>query len=339
MDSYTLEVSQDDIPRGIAFQGRGHPMLRGNDQSKAGILGLTKAPTYGILYTSWQTFLDKRRSPAHAQTQRRINTRYTSVFNNAPWDQITKAAVTEYIDSLDVSNCTANTIIGQLTYCFNYHVELGAIDYNPLAKMRRFGHEPAKPYVPPEEDLNKLLAHMSHEWPERVLLADFALETGCRIGEAVDTKFRPSDKWLGWADCRLQEDQPLVRLWTAKSGKSTWIEADMPISRDLARRLMEWKSRGEGDGEHVFPWAYSSLKRWIKRCCIEVKIKPFGWHSLRHFFAHYLASQDISTRDIQLGLRHKSIQITERYLQGIQPSHDLVKHTFKREVCRAAIQA
>jgi integrase len=302
-------------------------MHRSVNQGNKGMVGLTKVQTWGMLSKEWLAFLDKHRSPAHAGASRRISARL-SVFNKVPWDQITKQMVMAHIDSLGVTNCVTNSFIGNMTHCFNYHLGLGVIDRNPLDKLPRLPHDPKTPYVPSEKDINTLLSHVSPESPEKALLCDFALETGLRIGEVVDTRLRPLDKVLRWEDCHLQGDKPTVRLWTKKSGRSTWVEADMPISRSMAVRLMERKLQSKG--EHVFPWTYSSLKRWLKRSCISAGIKPFGWHSFRHFFAHYLAEQDIPTRQIQLGLRHKSIAITERYLQGIMPSHDLVNYTFQR---------
>jgi integrase len=290
-------------------------------------------PTYGGLNEVWHGYIEINRSRAYSDTQGRIHTRCSSHFDSWPWYEVTKSAVLTYLDSLPMSNNSRNTVIGNITTCFSHFVRRDVLPYNPLDKIPKYGHEPAKPYTPPVEDMTKLLAHIGRsQRADRLLVDDVCLETGCRIGEIVDTKLRPSDKWLRWVDCRLQQDPPLLRLWTKKSGKSSWIEADMPISSGLAARLMEWKLQGMHDGEHVFPWSYSALKRWLKQCCIEAKIKPFGWHSFRHFFAHYLASQDISDKSIQLALRHKNITMTQRYLQSLKPSHDLVKHTFKRDL-------
>lgn len=336
-----MNIEKRVTKRGVSYRGRvaGETLQAPKRKDVADWVAETRIksklpdqPTRGELYRQWQDYITVNRSKAYSESQRRVHKRVTSHFDGWPWFEVTKSAVLSYLDSLPLTHRSRNEAIGNLTTPFNHFVRRDILPYNPLDKIERYGHESARPYVPPVADMNKLLDCASTEHPERVLVMDVALETGCRIGEIVYTGLRPSDKWLRWEDCELSTEEPVIRLWTAKSGKSTWLEAWMPISKELAVRLKEWKLRGVGDGEHVFPWTYTALKRWLKQCCIKARIKPFGWHSFRHFFAHYLAMHDIPDKQIQLGLRHKSVAMTQRYLQSLKPSHDLVKHTFKRDL-------
>ena len=55
----------------------------------------------------------------------------------------------------------------------------------------------------------------------------------------------------------------------------------------------------------------------MKKLCEKAKVKPFGFHSIRHLSASILYHKGYSVSVIQAFLRHKSPTTTNRYLQSL----------------------
>ena len=55
----------------------------------------------------------------------------------------------------------------------------------------------------------------------------------------------------------------------------------------------------------------------MRRLCDKAKVKPFGFHAIRHLTASTLFNQGYDVGVIQSILRHKSPNTTERYLESI----------------------
>ena len=58
----------------------------------------------------------------------------------------------------------------------------------------------------------------------------------------------------------------------------------------------------------------------MRGICQRAGIPRYGYHTIRHFVASYLFDKKkVSLPVISKLLRHKNLQITERYLQAIDP--------------------
>ena len=57
----------------------------------------------------------------------------------------------------------------------------------------------------------------------------------------------------------------------------------------------------------------------MKRLCELAKVKPFGFHAIRHLTASILHRKGYELGAIQAILRHHSPSTTERYLRRISP--------------------
>ncbi len=93
-----------------------------------------------------------------------------------------------------------------------------------------------------------------------------------------------------------------IRLWTRKR-KGGNLEFDwMPMTQELKTTLLSWlevrMSQPEVDAEHIFvcldktpfcdqyygkPFAYR--QHFMRRICKKAKVKPFGFHAIRHLAA------------------------------------------------------
>ena len=89
-------------------------------------------------------------------------------------------------------------------------------------------------------------------------------------------------------------------------------------------RLRQWQYR-QGKGNHVFtcpvePYIgqpYKTAAHVMKRLCAKAKVKPFGFHAIRHLAATILAQEGKSLFAIQHALRHEKQTTTDRYLHSL----------------------
>ncbi len=195
---------------------------------------------------------------------------------------------------------------------------------NPIKAVSRFAQNKKERAVPTVEDFKKAVDACDTD-QDRLMLWAY-LQTGARREEL----FR-----LGWRDVDLVGKR--VRLRWRKNQKGGWEEQWIPVKG----WLVDWLKRHQKvTGLHKFVFLnfnnsedprnwlpYLHRQHWLDNVCKRAKIKPFGFHGLRHLFASLLAAENTPLVDIQHMLRHKSINTTARYI------HQLKKEN--REVLRA----
>jgi len=172
-------------------------------------------------------------------------------------------------------------------------------------------------YVPSEEDFWKV--YETAEGQDQIMLLAF-LHLAGRRGEI----FR-----LTWADVDFGNRR--VRLWTRKRTDGTFEYDWLPMTTELRKSLMWWwEQRPIKDSPYVFlsidemecnrenygnPFKYRQY--FMRKLCDDVKVKRFGFHSIRHLSASILYKLGYEVAVIQSILRHKSPGTTERYLKSI----------------------
>ena len=62
---------------------------------------------------------------------------------------------------------------------------------------------------------------------------------------------------------------------------------------------------------------YKTAAHVMKRLCAKAKVKPFGFHAIRHLAATILAQEGKSLFAIQHALRHEKQTTTDRYLHSL----------------------
>jgi integrase len=79
--------------------------------------------------------------------------------------------------------------------------------------------------------------------------------------------------------------------------------------------------------------SFTSRQHAMKRWCNRVGIKAFGWHAIRHFTATTLFNKGYPVANIQVILRHKSPNTTERYLHkmGLNFVREALEEGLKRD--------
>ncbi|MCL2790860.1 MAG: site-specific integrase [Desulfobulbus sp.] len=180
---------------------------------------------------------------------------------------------------------------------------------NPFAKVEKFASERVERYVPTLEDFWKVFNTIGGD-QDRLMLYCY-LQTGARRDEL----FR-----LTWADVDFFRKR--IRLSWRKNKVGEWRSQWLSVKDDLLDWLMRHQKKGCKPNELVFVsqqnLAYQYRQHWLKRVCRKAKVKPFGFHGIRHLFASILASENVPLVEIQYMLRHTSLATTQHYIHRLK---------------------
>lgn len=194
-------------------------------------------------------------------------------------------------------------------------------DVNPFRSVDKFPEKRSPRYVPSEDDFWKV--YNVAEGQDQIMLLTY-LHLAARRMEIFN---------LTWADIDFGNNQ--VRLWTNKREGGNQ-EADwLPMTTELREALMQWwQDRPVKDSPYVFvcldktPFCeqhygkpFKSRQRFMGRLCEKAKVKPFGFHSIRHLTASILYHKGYDVAVIQAILRHKSPTTTNQYLKSLGLEH------------------
>lgn len=187
---------------------------------------------------------------------------------------------------------------------------------NPFLGIPKF-REVRKPrYVPQEEDFWKVV-NVAEGQDKAMLLAFFYL--GARRGEI----FR-----LQWEDIDFKRNR--VRLGTCKTTDGSMRYDWIPLAADLRAALLHWfeirpyKTQwvftclDDTPSQHHNPGeAFRARAHFMKTICKRAKVKPFGFHAIRHLHASILFNEGSELSVVQRQLRHTNPNTTARYLRSL----------------------
>lgn len=214
------------------------------------------------------------------------------------------------------------------------------LDVNPCANIERMPHSAKPKDIPSEEEVLKMIMAADPATDERDLLL-CCIHTLGRIDELLR---------LTWQDVNFESR--VATLWTRKRKGGSYESDPMPMNQDLYDVLMKmWKIRKQ---EHWVFWnekandgngdRFKHRPKFMAGICKRAGIKPigsnkrkiprgkhkgdvedhplyYGFHSLRHFMASYLANKSkAGTQAISKLLRHKYLRTTEIYLHSVDES-------------------
>jgi integrase len=188
---------------------------------------------------------------------------------------------------------------------FNHGIERRWLDENPTAGIKFYPIKKKAKYIPPFEDIERILQEATFE---QYLYLNVVIYSLGRIREINK---------LEWDD--LRGDHLILR--TRKSKNSDIVERKIPISGQLEFVLDEIPHVGE----YVFinprtQRRYDYRKGMMNGLCKRARVRKFGFHSLRHYGASKLASEGIPLTDIQALLGHQQVTTTAIYLQSLKKS-------------------
>lgn len=245
------------------------------------------------------------------RTEKHFNENHTLIKNLIQrWNgkkQITRDDVEDYLNEIaGDSKQKANKHLRLIKALFNAGISREWFDYNPANRIKPYPTTSGRRYVPPIKDIKKVL-NLANGLDKLYLLT--VIYTLARISEINRLK---------WNDVNLQESW--IGLWTRKAKNSNFTERRIPIGRGLKEVLRKLPK-----GEYVFTnpktnKPYVDRKKLLKGLCKRAKVKPFGYHALRHYGASRLMSEGVALTDIQKVLGHSRATTTDIYLRSINPN-------------------
>ena len=225
--------------------------------------------------------------------------------------------------SRDTSPYTANKELRYLRSLFNFgmHPNRFWLSKNPTSGISFFPVEKKIKYVPPKEDVLKVIS-----------LAD--PETQDYLWTIVFTMARMSEvNRLTWDDIDL-EGRYLV-LYTRKKRGGHLTPRKIPLSEQLFNLLHRRYLNRDNKKPWVFWHRYWSQqsRAWVegpyndrsgimKTLCDKANVRYFRYHALRHFGASLLAHSKTPLTSIQALLGHENLQTTILYLHSISGSEE-----------------
>lgn len=211
------------------------------------------------------------------------------------------------------------------------------VGVNPWQVTPKMPEERSPRYIPPISDFWQIIDMLEKsdeiaDQQDRVMLMTL-LHTAGRRNEIFNLKV-------------FDIDERRIRLWTRKrdggNHEANWI----PLTPTLKGLLSDWIKTRPVKGENVFVilkntpgnerfygQPFTNRQHFMRRICKRAKVKPFGFHAIRHLSASVLWNEGIDIKDVQLILRHMSQATTERYLHRLgllQPTGDRIGAALER---------
>lgn len=195
----------------------------------------------------------------------------------------------------------ANKDLRFIKALFNHGIDREWFFYNPAGRIKFYSVDKKQKYIPPKEDVQKVLAVVNDE-QRRYLLT--IIGTLARVNEINKLK-----------DTDIFEDYLVLR--TRKAKNSNLKERKIPLNSTL-KEIFKDKKEGYVFTRRGKPYGYRS--KFLKNACKKAKVKEFAYHNLRHYGASLLADAGVPITTIQFLLGHEKVTTTDIYLQAISTS-------------------
>ena len=205
---------------------------------------------------------------------------------------------------------------------------------NPFLSVKKFPEERQPRYVPSEEDFWNVYDQAAGQ--DQVMLLTY-LHLAARRSEVFQMKLSDVD----FVNNR-------VCLWTQKREGGHKEYDWLPMTSELRKALLAWSeerlTQKTDDKQHVFvcldetPFCekyygkpFLHRQHLMKRLCEKAKVKPFGFHAIRHLTASILYKKGYPLAIIQAILRHANPNTTARYIHrlGLQETRGALEEGLK----------
>ncbi len=218
-----------------------------------------------------------------------------------------------------VSPFTANNELRCLRGLFNFGIKRGWISTNPTRNISFLPVEKRIKYVPPKEDVLKVIMAADPETQDYLWAIK---ETMGRVSEI---------NRLTWPDVNF--DQRYVVLFTRKKKGGHLTPRKVPMTqrlfgvlscryshRDKSKPWVFWHRHWDRKKKEWVEGPYKERKTVMKSLCKRAGVKYFRYHPLRHLGASMLDGANVNLGSIQRILGHENRSTTEIYLHSIGES-------------------
>lgn len=250
--------------------------------------------------------IEIRRSKSHFLENKRLFETLMEQWGDSP--QITIDLVEEYLKEIaKTSKNLANKHLRLIKALFNYGIKRSWFTLNPTNGIDFFGVKRSKKYIPPVEDIDKVLALATEKQRKYLIIISL---TVARVREINNLK---------WEDINFPENYLILR--TRKAKNSDVVERKIPLTPKVREALLSLEHKGE----HVFTnprtgTKYDYRDKFLPNLCSRAGVKPFMYHALRHYGASKLSNAGVPLTDIQEILGHQRATTTDIYLQSLKNS-------------------
>ena len=218
----------------------------------------------------------------------------------------------------DISAITANKELRILRSLFNFGIQAPRhwIKENPTLGLQFFPIEKKEKYVPPKEDVIKVVMAADPD------TQDYLWTVICTMGRISEINR------LKWTDVNFQEKY--LVLYTRKKRGGHLTPRRIPMNQKLFDVLRRRHEGRDDDKPWVFwhrywsrkigDWAegpYTDRKKLMKQLCGKAEVKYFRYHALRHFGASMMDHDKVPIGTVQRILGHENRVTTEIYLHSI----------------------
>jgi integrase len=206
----------------------------------------------------------------------------------------------------------ANRDLKEFKALYNWCNRQELLVKNPCNNIESYPEQTKSKYVPPAEDINKVLLAADREDMDLIITL---YHTAGRASEILN---------MTWEDVNFE--QRWIRLWTRKRRGGELQEDKLAMTDTLYDVLKRrWDNRVKitpyvfhnADGSQ---YTYIQKRYTMKRLCRKAGVKIFGFHAIRHHVASILAdSGKASLSQIQKMLRHRRTTTTDNYIKTLDP--------------------
>lgn len=222
--------------------------------------------------------------------------RWVKEWNGLYCSEISDEMIMDFVlERKKVSVDTANNEIRHLRATFNFGIKKNLISFNPTDSIDFFPVSEKEAYLPPLEDVYKIIRAADPDTQDYLLCIVF---TAARVNEINS---------LEWNDVDFKKKE--VTLWTRKNKNGDRKYRKIPMVPQLYELLKNRYKNRESDKPSVFWHTYWSRKSncWVSgtygdrsrimvSLCKKASVKYFKFHPFRHFTATILDSLRVPIR-------------------------------------------
>jgi integrase len=246
--------------------------------------------------------LESRRTAKHLQENNKLLKELIILWGAQK--TISQEDIEEYLNGISkISMYLANRNLKLIKALFNHGIRKKMFTLNPVTGIPLYPVKKSMHYIPPFEDIRKVLVSADEE-QRKYLLA--LIYTAARVRELNALK---------WED--VYPDYLILR--TKKSKNSDIVDRKIPLNEPM-RVLID---SIEKVSEYVFTnkrtkTRYDYRKKMMHKLCKDAKVRLFTFHALRHFTASFLDDAGTPLTAIRDLLGHQRSTTTDLYLQSLR---------------------